>query len=75
MLHFALAMSNVEDLLCFVVFVGFTLLSYEKTWVNSVLMVFVRDLQVVHEVSLPAVYLMVFKKVLVFILELRDALN
>lgn len=75
MLHFALAMSNVEDLLRFVVFVGFTLLSYEKTWVNSVLMVFVRDLQVVHEVSLPAVYLMVFKKVLVFILELRDALD
>lgn len=68
-------MSNVEDLLRFVVFVGFTLLSYEKTWVNSVLMVFVRDLPVVHEVSLPAVYLMVFKKVLVFILELRDALN
>lgn len=68
-------MSNVEDLLRFVVFVGFTLLSYEKTWVNSVLMVFVRDLPIVHEVSLPAVYLMVFKKVLVFILELRDALN
>lgn len=75
MSQFALAMSNVEDLLRFVVFVGFTLLSYEKTWVNSVLMVFVRDLPVVHEVSLPAVYLMVFKKVLVFILELRDALN
>lgn len=68
-------MSNVEDLLNFVFFVGFTLLAYEKTWVNSVLMVFVRDLQVVHEVFLPLVYLMVCKKVLVFILELYNAID
>lgn len=64
-------MSNVEDILNVVLFVGFTWLAYGKTWVNSVLMVFVRDLQVVHEVSLAVVCLMVCKKVLV--LELCNA--
>lgn len=73
MSQFALAMSNVEDLLSFVSFVGFTLLASERTWVNSVLRMFVGNLQVVHEAYLPLVDLMVFKGVTVFILELCNA--